>query len=127
MNPLTLEWVNKAEGDTITARRELRARISPNYDAACFHAQQTAEKYLKAYLQENGANIPKTHQLVDLLGLCIKIDKTNQTLYSDVMILEGYAVKFRYPGESAENWEAKEAYHATQNVRQAIRAKLGLA
>jgi len=127
MNPLTLEWVNKAEGDTITARRELRARISPNYDAACFHAQQTAEKYLKAYLQENGANIPKTHQLVDLLGLCIKIDKTNQTLYSDVMILEGYAVKFRYPGESAEKWEAKEAYQATQNVRQAIRAKLGLA
>lgn len=127
MNPLTLEWVNKAEGDTITARRELRARISPNYDAACFHAQQTAEKYLKAFLQENGANIPKTHQLVDLLGLCIKIDKTNQTLYSYVMILEGYAVKFRYPGESAEKWEAKEAYQATQNVRQAIRAKLGLA
>jgi HEPN domain-containing protein len=69
MNPLTLEWVNKAEGDTITARRELRVRISPNYDATCFHAQQTAEKYLKAFLQENAANIPKTHQLVDLLGM----------------------------------------------------------
>ncbi len=52
MKPLTREWVEKAEGDFATARRELRARKDPNYDAACFHAQQCAEKYLKACLQE---------------------------------------------------------------------------
>jgi hypothetical protein len=40
MNPLTIEWVDKAEGD-LTALRELRARKSPNYDAACFHALPT--------------------------------------------------------------------------------------
>ena len=45
MNPLTLEWVEKAEGDWLTAQREYRARKAPNYDAACFHAQQVAEKY----------------------------------------------------------------------------------
>ena len=44
MNPLTLEWIAKAEGDMDTALREYRARRRPNYDAACFHAQQTAEK-----------------------------------------------------------------------------------
>ena len=38
MNPLTLEWVLKAEGDYATAGREVRARKNPNYDAACFHA-----------------------------------------------------------------------------------------
>jgi HEPN domain-containing protein len=43
MTPLTQEWVDKAEGDFITATRELRARKSPNFDAACFHAQQCAE------------------------------------------------------------------------------------
>lgn len=48
MQPLTTEWVQKAEGDLTTARRELRARSAPNYDACCFHAQQCAEKYLKA-------------------------------------------------------------------------------
>ena len=47
MNPLIREWIEKAEGDFTTTRRELRARVSPNYDAACFHAQQVAEKYLK--------------------------------------------------------------------------------
>jgi hypothetical protein len=43
MNELTAEWVEKAEGDYATAGRELRARRRPNYDAACFHAQQTHE------------------------------------------------------------------------------------
>lgn len=52
MKPLTREWVAKAEGDFATARRELRSRAQPNFDAACFHAQQCAEKYVKAVLQE---------------------------------------------------------------------------
>lgn len=56
MNPLTLEWIDKAEGDFATAGREIRVRKLPNYDAVCYHAQQCAEKYLKALLQE--ANIP---------------------------------------------------------------------
>lgn len=50
MNPLTTEWVEKAEGDYATAKRESRVRRNPNYDAVCFHAQQMAEKYLKAFL-----------------------------------------------------------------------------
>jgi HEPN domain-containing protein len=44
MNPLTQKWVSKAEGDFASAGRELRARKDPNYDSACFHAQQCAEK-----------------------------------------------------------------------------------
>lgn len=56
MNVLTLEWIAKAEGDYASAGREYRARRNPNYDAACFHAQQVAEKYLKAWLQEQAAD-----------------------------------------------------------------------
>lgn len=125
MNPLTREWVDKAEGDFITARRELRARSSPNYDAVCFHAQQTAEKYLKAVLQENGSKIPKTHQLLDLLALCMKIDASYQMIYSDLMAIDGYALKFRYPGETAEKIEAKAAFKSAQAVREFMRARLG--
>ncbi len=40
MQPLTQEWIEKAEGDFATASREVRARLLPNYDAVCFHAQQ---------------------------------------------------------------------------------------
>jgi HEPN domain-containing protein len=58
MNPAVAEWVSKAEGDFITAGRELRARKTPNYDAVCFHSQQSAEKYLKVILQANNIHIP---------------------------------------------------------------------
>ncbi len=65
MNPAVAEWVSKAEGDFVTAGRELRARKLPNYDAVCFHCQQCAEKYLKAVLQENDKRIPKIHFLLE--------------------------------------------------------------
>ena len=61
MKPNTRERVDKAEGDLYTEQWEVRARKHPNYDAACFHAQQRAEKYLEARLswrhnrQGNGA------------------------------------------------------------------------
>ena len=67
MTPLAREWVKKAEGDFVSPSRELRPRKSPNYDAACFHAQQCVEKYTKACLQEAAIAFPKTHDLVVLL------------------------------------------------------------
>jgi HEPN domain-containing protein len=63
MRPLTLEWVEKAEKDWSSLRREIRARKNPNYDAACFFAQQCAEKYLKARLVEADIYFKKVHDL----------------------------------------------------------------
>ena len=74
MQLLTLEWIGKAEGDFATATREYRARKVPNYDSACFHAQQCAEKYLKARLQEATTPFPRTHDLEALLNLLLPID-----------------------------------------------------
>ncbi|MBA3715589.1 MAG: hypothetical protein H0W76_24565 [Pyrinomonadaceae bacterium] len=36
MKPITQEWIGKAEGDYDVTHREVRARKSPSYDAACF-------------------------------------------------------------------------------------------
>src|SRR5437870_126883 len=63
MKPLTREWAEKAEGDFATARREWRVHKAPNYDAVRYHAQQGAEKYLKACLQEADMAFGKTHNL----------------------------------------------------------------
>ena len=59
MNELTREWIEKAEGDWRTSARELRARRHPNYDAVCFHAQQAAEKYLKAFCKKTEHSFQK--------------------------------------------------------------------
>jgi HEPN domain-containing protein len=127
MNPLTLEWIEKGEGDILTASREFRARRQPNYDAVCFHAQQSAEKYLKAFLQENNVHIPKIHDLLELLSICLEIDGTFQLLHAGLNLLEGYAIEFRYPGRFADKENARIALKSARTVRKFMRARLGLA
>jgi hypothetical protein len=39
-------------------------------DVICFHLQQAAEKILKAYLQANSVDFPRTHDLDALLDIC---------------------------------------------------------
>lgn len=126
MNPLTLEWIEKAEGDLATTERELRARNRPNYDAACFHAQQVAEKYLKAVLQEWGKNIPRIHNLVDLNAICTEIDGTFVVIETELKGLDGFAVHTRYPGQRAVKEDARAALKTTRSIRLFIRKKLGL-
>jgi HEPN domain-containing protein len=126
MNPAVDEWMAKAEGDFLTAGRELRARKSPNYDAVCFHAQQCAEKYLKAMLQENNKQIPKIHNLIELMLLCEEIDSSFEMLRADLVTMERFAVRTRYPGKFAEKDEAQAAYAAAGTARKFIRQKLGL-
>jgi len=53
MNEVVREWIDKSEGDYLTAAREAQAD-PPNYDAVCFHAQQCVEKLLKAAVIAKG-------------------------------------------------------------------------
>jgi HEPN domain-containing protein len=126
MNVLTVEWVEKAEGDFATAGRELRARRQPNYDAVCFHAQQTAEKYLKAFLHENGIIFPKTHNLIELLEQCLPLDASFESQRKLLVLLDRYAVRYRYPGELADKAEAQQTFQAIKMVRESARKKLGI-
>lgn len=124
MQPLTREWLDKAEGDFMTAQRELRARKLPNYDAACFHAQQCVEKYLKARLQEANVAFTRTHNLVALLDLCLPIEPYWEALRSPLQILTLYAVNVRYPGEVADKDTAREAIRLCRLVREQARQSL---
>ncbi len=126
MKPITLEWVEKAEGDYASAQRELRARKSPNYDSACFHAQQCAEKYLKARLQEADISFPKTHDLTNLLDLLLPVEPCFENLRILLVPLTTHAVNFRYPGEFSTKEIAKIAVHDCKIVRQQLRRSLGL-
>src|SRR5690242_769756 len=109
MNPLTTEWVAKAEEDFNVAVREYRARKHPSYNAACFHAQQSAEKYLKARLQEAAIAFPRTHSLPALLQLILPAEPLWAALGSVVTNLTVYGVSFRYPGSNATKDDARQA------------------
>jgi HEPN domain-containing protein len=127
MKPLTREWVEKAEGDYASALRELRARKTPNYDSACFHAQQCIEKYLKACLQEKGIAFGRTHDLSVLLDLVpSKKGHFLELLRPNLRALSAFAVEFRYPGESADKIIASQAVKTCGSARMTFREWLGL-
>ena len=125
MQKTTREWVKKAEEDYLIARRESRSKV-PVHDGVCFHCQQCAEKYLKAFLQEAGLAFPRTHDLADLLGSALSIEPTWTSMTADLNALSAFAVEYRYPGESADLDEAREALQKCENVREVIRRALHL-
>jgi len=122
MNPLANEWFIKADADLASARRELRARNDPNYDSACFHAQQCIEKYLKGILQARGILFSKTHDLLVLLDACLQHHPDWDAFRGELELLTQYAVAFRYPGESASKVEAAQAVRAAAALRERFHA-----
>jgi HEPN domain-containing protein len=122
-NPLA--WVAHAEEDFLLARAALK-RKQPLSFGACFHAQQCAEKYIKALLISKGADFPKTHDLLMLSNLCssngilLEIDPKHLNTLTD------YAVRTRYPGNDPTAEDAKEAIELAKMVRSFARRFLGL-
>jgi HEPN domain-containing protein len=126
MNPLTQEWVGKAEGDFRTATREIQVTTDPSYDGVCFHAQQCVEKYLKGNLQEAGIIFPKTHDLVVLLDLSLSVAPQFEPFRLRLRLLSLAAVEIRYPGRSADQAMAEEFYQLCVEMRDMVRSALGI-
>jgi HEPN domain-containing protein len=90
------EWLFKAGNDLESAKYLLSSPI-PLFDTAVYHAQQCAEKALKAYLAYNSAEIDKTHSLKVLVEKCLNINNAFTDLIDDCIYLHPYATLYRYP------------------------------
>jgi len=91
-------WLAKADDDLLVAQHLLIDTDSWAFGSACYHAQQCAEKAVKAVLSGKGIHFPKTHDITELVallptGLDIGLTPDEQDLLSD------YAMTTRYPGE----------------------------
>ena len=126
MTPLTREWADKAEGDYDTVLALLRSRRPSRYDPICFHAQQCAEKYLKARLTEAMIPFPKTHDLSVALKLALAVEPGWVVFLGPLVTITDWAVLARYPGTSASRSDAGEAVRICRQFRTAARAALGL-
>ena len=126
MKRITLEWIAKAEGDFAMVQRESRARKNPSFDGICFHAQQCAEKYLKARLAEADIPVAKVHDLVSLLDKALPTEPLWESFRESLAYLSDFAVAFRYPGESADRKSAVDARDRCRVFRRAAREALGL-
>ncbi len=67
-------------------------------DTVGFHAQQCAEKALKAFLAHHQRAFAKTHELEYLVNLCASIDPSFAGFLPTAAELTVFAVVNRYPG-----------------------------
>lgn len=112
------QWAVYAEEDMRYAEHGMKLVPDTPYRLVAYHAQQCAEKYLKAFLILNGIDFPYTHNISALLELCADVADWTDTL-SDAEELTQYAVTVRYPGEdeAVERDEAARAIHIAGQVK----------
>jgi HEPN domain-containing protein len=122
---LVNKWIKKAENDLLTAERELSFE-DPITQTICFHCQQAAEKYLKAFLVHHQIYFSKTHKIMELLELCTSVDSSFRDELQSADNLTDYAVEIRYPDIWLEPTieDAKEAFKIALTVKEFVLERL---
>ena len=113
---LVKSWLRKAESDLTNAGLCISAEQA--LDTACFHAQQAAEKCLKAYLTAYEIEFPFIHNLEKLIEKCAQRDPSFLSIKAMSQELTPYAVELRYDDEF---WPALETARQALNTALAIR------
>lgn len=117
-----LEWFKKADHDLTAAHKLIED--TDILDAVCFHCQQAAEKYLKAYLIFNGIEPERTHDLGKLKRDCAKFDADFKLFnFKD---LSDYAGNARYPDDYIEPiiQETKYYLETAEKVKELVLSKI---
>ena len=89
------EWMRFARSDLVLAKEGRLPGVL--LDGLCFHAQQAAEKAIKAVLVRRKVRFPKTHNLRALLDLLPESNSVPKTIDA-ATVLTAYAIVTRYPG-----------------------------
>ena len=88
-------WYQKGDEDILAAEIILEAN-PVLYDIVAFHAQQGAEKYIKAFISYAEQLPPKTHDLREPINIASAFDSSLEEIrWAET--LTKYAVRARYP------------------------------
>jgi HEPN domain-containing protein len=98
---LTKEWLRYAKSDLNTTKQMIKDIHPKETEISCYHAQQCAEKSLKACLIANGTPHPHIHDLVELIRLCSTHEASFLTIQPYCVSLNPYGVQVRYSNELA--------------------------
>ncbi len=69
------------------------------WETLCFHAQQTAEKALKAVIIAYSLPPKRTHNIAELIGLIAQHGISLPDAVKEASVLTAYAVEARYPSD----------------------------
>lgn len=122
------EWLEKADEDFLFAEANLRDG-SEFYAQLCFHFQQAAEKYLKAYIIGKGLPFDRVHDLVHLLKTCSAHAPEFSELKEECILLNTAYIETRYPVHWPTDYTretTEQARVATGKIARIVREGLGM-
>ena len=107
------KWIQRADQDKKMLEVIYETGIEGMEDSFCYICHQGTEKILKALILRYERDIIKSHDLIYLLGRCVRYKPQLKRFIDAVTILNEYPVIARYPGDLEEQRtvdEAKETY-----------------
>ena len=117
-------WIEYASRDLASARHLLTLYPIP-LEIICYHCQQSAEKFLKAYLIFQRIAPKRTHDLEELFKECIKFDESFLSIEEECSNLTDFAVNTRYPYELELTLEdTKNAIKDAEKIKEYILSKI---
>lgn len=122
------EWLEKADEDFRFAEANLRDG-SGFYAQLCFHFQQAAEKYLKAYIIGKGLPFDRVHDLVHLLKTCSAHSPEFSELKEECILLNTAYIETRYPVHWPTDYTretTEQAQLAAGKIARMVREGLGM-
>lgn len=101
------------------------AMVSSVPYSICFHAQQAAEKYLKAFLEYHGQHAPKSHDIENLIVRCASIDPSMSSLLPYANTLRLFGVEIRYfPSKEIADEKCPEVWSAMSAILNTVKEKM---
>jgi len=116
------DWIDEADGDLKHAINDVEGKF---YNWACFSAQQSAEKAVKAVFQKMGA-VAWGHSVADLLNELSKIHQVPDELLDEALELDKAYISARYPdahpaGSPRGRYTAREARRSVEYAERIFR------
>jgi HEPN domain-containing protein len=116
-DPEVASWLSILEDDLRVARLALQQDV-PIVGPACFHAQQAAEKSLKALMVALDMEVPRSHDVLALVRLVsVRIPDADH-LREPAAVVSAHGVSPRYPALVAPSGpdEARQALVCAERI-----------
>jgi len=122
------EWIEKADEDFEFALVNFREE-KQFFAQICFHFQQAAEKYLKAYIISRDLEFRKIHELPMLLKICLSKAPSFDDLEEECEFLNTFYVETRYPVHWPTHFsrdETEKAFQAAKAIQSFVKKKMSI-
>ena len=114
------EWIGKGNADWEAVEILHGTSRETQRDTIVYHAQQCAEKLLKARLIQLGQRVRKTHDLTELSSLLHKADPSWNWDAFELERLSNAGVLHSYPGFETSREEMQELITIAGRLRQVL-------